>query len=97
MRGQQTTHHAHRDQRGRRYRLVRRRSDELQVAWPKTTRCTHGCKITLEKIEGGHVAFASHAVPTQESDWYGASIPLGRAMDIDADVILALEVGQMRY
>lgn len=39
-----------------------------------------------------HVQFACHAVPQQDADYYGASIPLGRAMNEDADVILAMEV-----
>lgn len=39
-----------------------------------------------------HVAFASHAVPCQDDTWYGASIPLSRALDADKDVILALEM-----
>ena len=39
-----------------------------------------------------HVQFACHAVPQQDDDYYGASIPLERAMNEDADVILAMEV-----
>lgn len=39
-----------------------------------------------------HVQFACHAVETQEDDYYGASIPLERAMNDSADVILAMEV-----
>ncbi|GAB7351034.1 hypothetical protein MBLNU459_g1518t1 [Dothideomycetes sp. NU459] len=48
--------------------------------------------ITLTDESEGHVAFASHAVPVQEDEWYGGSIELSRAMDKDADVILALEM-----
>jgi len=39
-----------------------------------------------------HVAFACNAVKVQEDDWYGASVPIERAMKHDADIILALEV-----
>lgn len=44
------------------------------------------------KTDQGHVAFACYQVETQDDSWYGGSIPLKRAMDEDADVILALEV-----
>lgn len=39
-----------------------------------------------------HVAFACHQTPCQDDEWYGASIPLARAMSEDADVLVALEV-----
>jgi len=39
-----------------------------------------------------HVQFACHAAPQQDDDYYGASIPLKRAIDEEADVILAMEV-----
>lgn len=42
--------------------------------------------------QGMHVQFACHAVATQEDSYYGASIPLERALREDADVILAMEV-----
>lgn len=38
-----------------------------------------------------HVAFASFQV-CQDDDWYGGSIDLNRAMRVDGDVIVALEV-----
>lgn len=46
------------------------------------------------EVEGGaaHVAFACHQTPCQDDDWYGASIPLARAMSEDADVLVALEM-----
>lgn len=43
-----------------------------------------------------HVAFACHAVECQEDSWYGASIPLARALREIADVILALEMNGER-
>ena len=39
-----------------------------------------------------HVCFSSHAVPCQEDSWYGASIPLSRALRADAEVVLALRI-----
>lgn len=39
-----------------------------------------------------HVCFASYAEVCENDDWYGASIPLGKAMDPDGDVLLAFEV-----
>ncbi|KAI9816441.1 MAG: hypothetical protein M1826_001831 [Phylliscum demangeonii] len=41
---------------------------------------------------GHHVAFACRATPCQDDGWYGASIELGRAMSVAAEVILALEM-----
>ncbi|KAH0335676.1 ATP synthase alpha subunit vacuolar, partial [Aureobasidium melanogenum] len=49
-------------------------------------------QVILSKEEKGHVAFASHAQTCQEDEWYGASIDLGRALEEDKDVILALEM-----
>lgn len=44
-----------------------------------------------------HVQFACHAAPQQDADWYGASIPLERALRDTADVILAMEVCSTKY
>ncbi|KAI1798664.1 molybdopterin binding oxidoreductase [Daldinia bambusicola] len=38
-----------------------------------------------------HVTFASFQVECQDDSWYGASIPLSRALDSDKEVVLALE------
>ena len=40
----------------------------------------------------GHVAFACHQTECQDDSWYGASIELWRAMALDREVILALQV-----
>ena len=50
--------------------------------------------MTLEdsEREKAHVAFACSSQPCQEDDWYGASIPLFRALRPDGDVLLALEM-----
>lgn len=52
---------------------------------------THAGVETLSQ-EGKHVCFASHATPCQDDSYYGGSIPLSRALDPDADVLLALDV-----
>lgn len=39
-----------------------------------------------------HVAFACEQTATQDDAWYGASIPLSRAMDPEGGVMLALEM-----
>lgn len=46
-----------------------------------------------EHAESMHVAFACHQVECQDDDYYGGSIELWRAMAVDREVILALEVG----
>jgi sulfite oxidase len=42
-----------------------------------------------------HVQFASHVTPCQDDTYYGASIPLAKAMDEHGDVLLAWEVGDV--
>ena len=51
-------------------------------------------KVSLnsEEEKVAHVAFACYATPCQEDTWYGGSIPLHRALDVDKDVIVALEM-----
>lgn len=44
------------------------------------------------KVDDGHAAFACYQEQCQDDSWYGGSIELWRAMAIDRDVILALEV-----
>ncbi|KAJ3532649.1 hypothetical protein NMY22_g7658 [Coprinellus aureogranulatus] len=39
-----------------------------------------------------HVCFASYATSCEDDDYYGASIPLERALDEDADVLIAYEM-----
>jgi sulfite oxidase len=48
---------------------------------------THG-----KHYEGWHVAFACTSTACEEDSWFGGSIPLERAVNNDAEVILALEV-----
>ena len=49
--------------------------------------------VQVNNHEQAHVAFACSVQPCQEDDWYGGSIKLDRALREDAEVILALEVG----
>lgn len=44
------------------------------------------------KIATGHVAFACRQEQCQDDSWYGGSIELWRAMAVDREAILALEV-----
>ncbi|KAF2125332.1 sulfite oxidase-like protein [Dothidotthia symphoricarpi CBS 119687] len=48
--------------------------------------------VEKEKWEDAHVAFACHQTPCQDDDFYGASIPLSRAMDPGSSIILALQM-----
>jgi sulfite oxidase len=45
-----------------------------------------------EEWEKAHVAFSCFQTPTQEDEFYGASIPISRAMDRDSAVVLALRM-----
>ncbi|KAF2816672.1 putative sulfite oxidase [Mytilinidion resinicola] len=51
-----------------------------------------GMDLPREKWKDAHVAFACFQTPCQDDEYYGGSIPLERAMQEDADVILALEM-----
>ena len=51
-----------------------------------------GVKVQKEEWDSTHVAFACHQTATQEDDWYGASIPLSRAMNPECGIMLALEM-----
>ena len=47
-------------------------------------------QVNLEGAQ--HVQFASHVTPCEDDAYYGASIPLAKAMDEHGDVLLAWEV-----
>ncbi|KAH7413718.1 sulfite oxidase-like protein [Phaeosphaeria sp. MPI-PUGE-AT-0046c] len=51
-----------------------------------------GIKLDEEKWKDAHVAFACYQTPTQEDKFYGASIPLSRAMDRECSILIALEM-----
>ena len=58
-----------------------RLKDVLQKAGPTSTTFT-----------GQHAAFSCFQTAVQGEDWYGGSIELQRAMNEDADILIALEV-----
>ena len=49
-------------------------------------------KISEQQFTTAHVAFACFQTPTQEDEWYGASVPLSRVMDPESGIILALKM-----
>lgn len=50
-----------------------------------------GIDLSSTNKNSAHVAFSCFAEPCQEDTWYGASVPLERALRADMDIILALE------
>lgn len=50
------------------------------------------CKDDRDAVRKLHVCFASHVSGCQDDGWYGASIPLEKALDESGDVMVALEV-----
>lgn len=46
----------------------------------------------IQSDGAAHVCFASHATLCEDDHYYGASIPLVKAIAPDGDVLLALEV-----
>lgn len=54
--------------------------------------------IMTKDCEGGlHVCLSSHAATCQDDDYYGVSIPLEKALDLDGDVLLAYNVRNLPY
>jgi sulfite oxidase len=51
-----------------------------------------GVKIEENKWSDAHVAFSCFQTPTQDDEYYGASIPLSRAMDPKSSILLALQM-----
>lgn len=51
-----------------------------------------GVKVDQEKWKDAHVAFSCFQTPTQDDEYYGASIPLSRAMDAHSSILLALKM-----
>ncbi|KAL6706314.1 hypothetical protein ACN47E_005604 [Coniothyrium glycines] len=49
-----------------------------------------GLKLDAQKCKDAHVAFSCFQTPTQDDEFYGASIPLARAMDPGNSILLAL-------
>lgn len=48
--------------------------------------------VDQSDLDHSHVAFACFQTKCQDDEWYGGSISLQRAMKLDADVLVALEV-----
>lgn len=48
--------------------------------------------VNCDNIQKAHVAFACHQTRVQDDSWYGGSIELSRAMGLDFEVVVALEV-----
>jgi sulfite oxidase len=44
------------------------------------------------KDRHAHVCFSSYATLCQDDEYYGASVPIERAMNVDDDILLAFEV-----
>jgi sulfite oxidase len=51
-----------------------------------------GVKVEKEKWSDAHVAFSCFQTPTQDDEYYGASIPLSRAMDANSSILVALQM-----
>lgn len=51
-----------------------------------------GIKVAEDKYKDAHVAFSCFQTPTQDDVFYGASIPLSRAMDPKSSILLALKM-----
>ncbi|KAF1918907.1 sulfite oxidase-like protein [Ampelomyces quisqualis] len=51
-----------------------------------------GLQVEDAKWKDAHVAFACYQTLTQEDNFYGASIPLSRAMNPESSILLALEM-----
>ncbi|EGN98668.1 hypothetical protein SERLA73DRAFT_181241 [Serpula lacrymans var. lacrymans S7.3] len=66
------------------------------VRWAGLSLCDllifSGVSTEIDKWENKHVCFASHAVACEQDSYFGASIPLAKAMDEKGDVILAYEM-----
>lgn len=49
-------------------------------------------KLDEAQWKDAHVAFSCYQTPTQDDNFYGASIPLSRAMNPESSILLALEM-----
>ena len=46
----------------------------------------------VHEREGLYACFASHVAECERDDWFGASVPLGKALSEEGEVLLAYEV-----
>lgn len=51
-----------------------------------------GIAVSDSECKDAHVAFSCYQTFTQDDKYYGASIPLSRAMDSESSILLALEM-----
>lgn len=63
-----------------------------QWSGPKLKDVLNDAGVNVQEIKGNHVAFACYKTYVQDSDWYGGSIELDRALRDNADVLIALDV-----
>lgn len=66
----------------------------MNCAWkgPKLRDILHEAGLFVPNLQGQHAAFSCSQAPVQGEDWYGGSVELERAMNDDADILLAMEV-----
>ena len=66
----------------------------MNCTWkgPKLRDVLQKAGLKDQVLSGQHAAFSCYQTPVQGEDWYGGSIELQRAMNDDADVLIALEV-----
>lgn len=59
---------------------------------PKLRDVLNDAGVNVRDIGRAHVAFSCYKTQVQDSEWYGGSIELDRALRDSADVLIALEV-----
>jgi len=62
------------------------------VKWAGVRLCDVLHHASIQMTGHHHVLFASHVTLCQDDSYYGASIPLARALNRDDEVLLAFEV-----
>ncbi|KAF2646625.1 molybdopterin binding oxidoreductase [Massarina eburnea CBS 473.64] len=66
----------------------------MNCAWTGPLLCDvlAAAGIKVDEKTDAHVAFSCFQTPCQDDEWYGASIPLSRALDPEASILLALKM-----
>jgi sulfite oxidase len=59
--------------------------------WGGVRVCDVLARAGVRTDENAHVCFASYVTVCQDDEYYGASIPLAKALNPDDDVLLAFE------
>ncbi|PFH46815.1 hypothetical protein AMATHDRAFT_7387 [Amanita thiersii Skay4041] len=60
--------------------------------WGGVRLCDILKETQVKMDQGQHICFASHATLCQDDEYYGASIPIEKAMELDGDVLVAYEM-----